>query len=110
MTDPELSDPRILVLDPGDNIGVAARELAAGAELRLPDGPLVLADDVDVGHKFALRAIAAGEKIVKYQAPIGSATRAIKPGEYVHTHNMGSDYLPTYTLESGRAFGEEDGL
>ena len=50
--------------------------------------------DVDVGHKFAVRAITAGERIVKYGAPIGVATRDIEPGEYVHTHNMTSDYLP----------------
>ena len=35
-----------------------------------------------------------GERIVKYGAPIGVASRAIDPGEYVHTHNMASDYLP----------------
>jgi hypothetical protein len=33
--------------------------------------------------------------VVKYGAPIGSATRDIGPGEYVHTHNVKSDYLPT---------------
>jgi hypothetical protein len=33
--------------------------------------------------------------VIKYGAPIGSATRDIAPGEYVHTHNLKSDYLPT---------------
>ena len=42
-----------------------------------------------------MRTIAAGARIVKYGAPIGRATRDIAPGEYVHTHNMTSDYLPT---------------
>ena len=32
------------------------------------------------------------------------ATRDIAAGEHVHLHNMKSDYLPTYTLESGRTF------
>jgi hypothetical protein len=93
-------DPRVLILAPGDNIGVATRGLAGGTALSLSEGTLVLRDGIDVGHKFALRAIAAGEKIIKYRAPIGHATRAIAAGEYVHTHNMASDYLPTYTLDS----------
>ena len=48
-----------------------------------------------LGDKIASRPIAAGEKIVKYGAPIGSATQAIARGEHVHTHNLKSDYLPT---------------
>ena len=34
----------------------------------------------------------------------GFAKQAIAPGQHVHTHNLESDYLPTYTLESGRTF------
>lgn len=59
---------------------------------------------VATGHKIALQPIAAGQKVLKYGAPIGSATRPIEPGEHVHTHNLKSDYLPTYTLEEGRSY------
>lgn len=52
-----------------------------------------------LGHKIALRRIEAGEKVVKYGAPIGSATRRIEPGEHAHLHNLKSDYLPTWTRE-----------
>lgn len=48
-------------------------------------------DNVEVrsdGHKYALRAIAAGENVIKYGMPIGHATCAIAPGEHVHTHNL----------------------
>ena len=48
-----------------------------------------------------------GMVLVKYGAPIGRATRDIAPGEYVHTHNMTSDYLPTYTLEDGKKYIQE---
>ena len=40
------------------------------------------------GHKFALRDIAKGEKIIKYGAPIGIATKDIAEGEWVHVHNV----------------------
>ena len=40
-----------------------------------------------------------GERIVKYGAPIGSARGDIAPGAYVHTHNLASDYIPTWDRE-----------
>jgi predicted RecA/RadA family phage recombinase len=97
----------VLVLAPGDNIAVATTALPAGTGREVAGVRIVLATRVDVGHKFALRPIAKGDRIVKYGAPIGVALRAIAPGEYVHTHNMVSDYIPTYTLEEGHRFVEE---
>ena len=40
-----------------------------------------------------MRAIAEGEKVLKFGVPIGSAVRAILPGEHVHVHNIKSDYI-----------------
>lgn len=97
------SDPRVLILAHGDNIAVAVRELPAGTELQLDGGAVRLAQRVDVGHKFALRPIAAGEQVIKYSAPIGRATQPIAPGDYVHNHNLASEYLPSVTSESGDA-------
>ena len=51
-------------------------------------------DNVEVredGHKYALRAIAEGENIVKYGMPIGHAVAAIAAGEHVHTHNLATN-------------------
>ena len=45
-------------------------------------------------------------------APLGVATADIEPGDYVHIHNVTSDYIPTYTLDEGHEFfkeGEPDG-
>jgi len=67
----------------------------------------VLARAVEVGHKFAIRRIAKGERVVKYGAPIGVATQDIAPGEYVHLHNVTSDYIPTYTFDAGHEFLKE---
>ena len=97
----------VLLLAPGDNVAIATSELPAGCERQLAGVAIVLKTKVDVGHKFAVRGIGSGERIIKYGAPIGVASRDIAPGEYVHTHNMASDYLPTYTLEQGRSFIEE---
>jgi hypothetical protein len=88
----------LLRLAPEDNIVVALRKLRAGERVDFDGGELVVERDVAVGHKLAARAISEGEIIVKYNCPIGRATRAIRPGDYVHTHNVASNYLPTYTL------------
>lgn len=96
-----------LLLAPGDNIAIATSELPEGTERTIGGYTVQIQSAVDVGHKFAVRRIAAGERIIKYGAPIGRATRDIAAGEYIHTHNMTSDYLPTFTLEDGRKFIEE---
>lgn len=87
------TDPRLLVLAPGDNIAVARLEIAAGTELQVAGRRLPLQRALGFGHKIALRDIAVGERIVKYGAPIGSATMAIALGDYVHSHNVASDYM-----------------
>lgn len=87
-----------MTLAPQDNIAVALQPLHAGATVVCNGVALTLERDVAIGHKVAVRAIAAGETIIKYQCPIGLATEPIAPGAYVHTHNVKSGYLPTYTL------------
>ncbi|MBQ8494325.1 MAG: altronate dehydratase [Clostridia bacterium] len=40
------------------------------------------------GHKIALQNISAGEKVIKYGYPIGTATQDIPVGAHVHSHNL----------------------
>jgi hypothetical protein len=51
-----------------------------------------------MGHKLAAKAMGPEDKVIKYGAPIGSATQPIAIGEHVHLHNLKSDYTPTYAL------------
>lgn len=96
------NDPRLLLLHPQDNVVVAAARLRAGETVSYDGWSAVLTADIPLGHKLARRAIAVGEKIVKYDAPIGSATATIHAGEHAHVHNIRSDYTPTYHLEDVR--------
>lgn len=96
-----------LLLAPDDNIAVAVRDMPGGTAVRIGDVTVTLSDAVKVGHKFAIRTIAQDERVTKYGAPIGRAIRAIAPGEYVHIHNVTSDYLPTYTFDEGHEFLKE---
>jgi altronate dehydratase small subunit len=97
----------LLRLAETDPVAIATRDIAAGESLRLGDLAITVAAAVPLGYKVALRHIAAGEKVQKYRVPIGTATADIAPGEIVHTHNLRSDYIPTYTLDAGHRFGEE---
>jgi len=99
------TDPRILVLAPQDNVGVAKTALRAGESPSIGGREVTLAESIEQGHKLAVAPIAAGQKVLKYGAPIGSATRDIEPGESVHTHNLKSDYLPTYARGAAESAG-----
>lgn len=96
--------PGLLKLSAHDNIGVATKNLAVGTNVMLDGKTIRMLDAVAVGHKAAIHAIAVGEKVYKFGCPIGSATVDITAGQHVHTHNLKSDYLPTFTLEAGKKF------
>ncbi|MBN9470607.1 MAG: UxaA family hydrolase [Bosea sp.] len=98
-------DPRLILLDPRDNVFVARTRLPAGEAIETGAGAATLDRDVPLAHKVARRAIAPGDKILKYGAPIGVATVAIAAGSHVHVQNMRSDYTPTYHLEDERKAG-----
>ena len=94
-------DPRLLRLHADDNVLTVIRTLETGDELQVEGTRVPVTARLPLGHKVAARAISAGEKIVKYGAPIGSARRAIAAGEHVHTHNIQSDYIPTFARGEG---------
>ena len=59
-------------------------------------------DNVEIrsdGHKYARRAIRAGENVIKYGMPIGHATCDIAPGEHVHVHNVATNLGETLEYE-----------
>jgi altronate dehydratase small subunit len=83
---------RAIVLNAKDNVATALADIPAGASPHI-DGPveakdLKVAEDIPMGHKFALRQI-SGE-VIKYGEIIGVADRPIDPGEHVHVHNVKS--------------------
>jgi altronate dehydratase small subunit len=96
-----------MVLAPGDNVAIAKSDIAAGTTLEVMGQRVRLHAKVLTGHKFAFKAVGKGERIVKYGAPIGVATSDIGPGDYMHIHNVASDYIPTYTLDEGHEFFKE---
>ena len=82
----------------GDNVATLLSDAEQGASVTVRgDGELVdvkAMQAVTAGHKIALQALAAGDRVVKYGFPIGEATRSIAIGEWVHLHNCRSMYDP----------------
>lgn len=99
--DPDaVTRPAAIVLAPGDNVAVCRRNIAQGETLAIGGETLTVRADLQLGHKLALTAIPAGATIVKYGMPIGSATADIERGDWVHLHNMQSNYISTHTRAS----------
>ena len=103
----ETTDPRVLVLAPGDNVAIAKSDIPAGTTLQVKGVTVTVKAAMEVGHKFAFLKVAKGGGITKYGAPIGVATQDIAPGDSMHIHNVTSDYIPTYTLDEGHQFFKE---
>ncbi|MBM4447903.1 MAG: D-galactarate dehydratase [Chloroflexi bacterium] len=79
-----------VVLKPKDNIGVALADLKTGVEVKIHglEARVKITEPIPYQHKFSVRRIDAGEKIIKDGVVIGKATQGIEPGRHVHTHNM----------------------
>ena len=80
----------VIVVSQRDNVATALEALEAGRQLTVLGASVVVREPVPSGHKIALRPIAAGETVIKYGSPIGTARIAIGAGEHVHVHNVES--------------------
>jgi len=49
-----------------DNVAIALRDLDAGSEVLIDGERIVLIDNIRFGHKFAIKPIKSGEKVIKY--------------------------------------------
>jgi altronate dehydratase len=79
-----------LVISSHDNVATALQHLEPGTRLEFDGVATVVIERIPPGHKVAIRAIRAGEAVIKYGSPIGSASSDIAAGAHVHTHNVAS--------------------
>src|SRR5690348_17866949 len=69
-----------------DDVVIARTELPAGTLIQKEN--VRTAVRVPAGHKMAVRAIAQGAPVHRYNQIIGFATQPIAPGDHVHVHNV----------------------
>ncbi|MEO6409006.1 MAG: altronate dehydratase family protein [Burkholderiaceae bacterium] len=79
-------DPRVIRIHPDDDVVIAREQLIGGS--RLAGYEVDVIGLVPPGHKVALRAIAVGAPVRRYNQIIGSARTPIAAGAHVHTHNL----------------------
>jgi len=89
------TQPQLLVHDKADNVGVVVVEgLTAGTDMLCvctednSDFHLTAKADIPIGHKVALKDMAAGDTVTKYGEDIGRMVGGAEVGGHVHTHNM----------------------
>jgi len=75
----------LIRLHPHDDVLIARSQLLGGT---VAEG-VTVRGLIPPGHKVAVRALAAGEAVRRYNQIIGFATQPIAPGEHVHSHNLG---------------------
>ncbi len=81
--------------DPRDTVAVVVVEgVKAGMALNgwiMDEDRMVSVDatqDIPIGHKVALRDMAAGDSVIKYGIDMGKVVADIKTGEHAHVHNI----------------------
>ena len=75
-------DPRLVRIQPTDNVAIVVDPEGLPAATTLADG-LVLREAVPQSHKVALQDIAEGAPVLRYGTPIAVATRDIRRGSWV---------------------------
>ena len=79
---------KYLKINSSDNVCVALEPMSTGDTINIEGREITILNDVDTGHKVAIRDIQENEDITKYGYPIGHATSEILAGSHVHTHNI----------------------
>lgn len=83
---------KILILNSKDNVAVALTPLKKGTKLKVDAKEIEILTSIPQGHKFAIKEIKKGEKVLKDGEVIGVASRKISRGEHVHIQNLKSRY------------------
>lgn len=74
----------VLTLHHHDSVAVALKTLSPGDEVL----GVTVQETVPSGHKVALMHIPTGGVVLKYGHPIGSVTKPVEAGQWVHSHNL----------------------
>ena len=84
-----------IIIHPQDNVATLCEDAKQGDSIQAEGNTVELQQNSCQGHKIALTELAKGMKIIKYNSIIGTCTQNICAGEWVHRHNLKSDYMKT---------------
>ncbi|MGJ3704031.1 UxaA family hydrolase [Variovorax sp. AFSI2.2] len=81
-----MSYARVIRLHAEDDVVISLDQLVAGTHIESEN--VAVAGLIPPGHKMATRAIEPGAAVRRYGQIIGFASRPIRAGQHVHTHNL----------------------
>jgi altronate hydrolase len=91
---PESPVGLMLILAPGDNVGIVMSAVPPGGLLKATSGQTVSPiDQVPQAHKVALEDLPEAAGVRKYGQLIAVTTRFVHRGEHLHVHNAESQRL-----------------
>ncbi len=89
-----LKQPKIyIIMNPDDNCATALEDISKGSQVQFQESSIIINQNMLLGHKIALVDIKKGGLVKKYGQVIGIATEDINRGDWIHTHNLTSQYL-----------------
>jgi altronate dehydratase small subunit len=99
---------RAFKIHPSDNVATLLDDAAPGSLHILGEQTesVILQESIKLGHKVALTDIPTSGPLIKFGVKIGHASRNILAGQWVHLHNLASDFdqrSQTLDLHSGAA-------
>lgn len=92
---------KAIQVDAKDNVATTTSIVEVDEEVEIlnSNGKVLLRakpiERIIFGHKIALQDLDVDDKIIKYGQVIGVASKKIKVGEWVHTHNVNSARMNT---------------
>ena len=91
-----MGDSHIVTVESEDNVATAIRDVSEGETVTVDvsddEVTIDVLEDIPFGHKLALENIPEGETVYKYGLSVGDASQDIQAGEWVHAHNVESNY------------------
>jgi altronate hydrolase len=91
---------RLLQLDPRDNVLIALADMRRGDELQFGGESYRLVTDVAAKHKFAMRDLAAGDRVTMYGVLVGTTITAVRRGEALTLRNLHHEAEPFHAKTS----------
>lgn len=84
-----------ILVEPADSVIAVLDDINIGEfiEYKKENNVLSVAaiNEIPIYHKVAIKKIAKGDRVIKYNESIGVATQDIEIGEHVHCHNIVSE-------------------
>jgi len=79
--------PRYILMHDNDNVAIVVNDGGLTAGAVFPNG-LTLLEAVPQGHKVALRDLAKGDRVIRYNVTIGFAAKDLPAGSWLAEHNV----------------------